>query len=585
MQTAGQEHLQSEGNKRFVRTQTLPAVRGNILDRNGASLALSAPVKSLYVSPLSFAQMPSAIQLANLSHQLGVPADELQQALEQGNNNFIKKYRLTTQQIDLLAQSVVVLPDDEQLAKIAQLSGMEVGKLKEQLLRIDRDFVYLKRHLPIEVADEIAQLGIKGLAFQQETKRHYPMGNLFAQIVGFTNIDGQGQEGLELAHDKMLHGVDGSRVVLRDSKGNIVDNLDSPHNVNPQDGETLQLALDQRIQSIAYTELNKAVTYHQAKAGSAIVLDAKTGEILAMVNSPSFDPNNPADAKPEHRKNRSVSDMIEPGSTMKPFPVAKALDDKKIGIHSWFNTESFKIGPATVKDTHPYPSLDVRGIIQKSSNVGTSKISALYQPKELYDFYRELGIGSRTRAGLSGETAGRLRNWETWKPIEQATMSFGYGLQMSLLQLARAYTVFTADGKLMPVSIKKQNTPPRGEQVISPETAKAMREIMVSVTEKGGTGTRGAVEGFDVAAKTGTAQKLVNKRYVNNLHSATFVGFAPAQNPRVIVAVNIDEPRANGYYGGVVAGPVFQSIMKGSLNLLGVPPTKPIDEKASTESK
>ncbi|MBF0804321.1 MULTISPECIES: penicillin-binding protein 2 [unclassified Neisseria] len=532
LQTTQHEFLKNQGDQRFVRTVALPASRGTITDRNGATLALSAPTESLYAVPSGMEIQPSAAQIEQLSALIGVP----------------------------------------------------VATIEERLAKKDKDFIYLKRQLNKETADKVAALGIKGLAFQQETKRHYPMGNLFAHVIGFTNIDGKGQEGLELAREDELRGENGAKVVLRDNKGNIVDSLDSPRNRDPQNGSDMVMSLDQRIQALAYEELNKAVAHHRAKAGSAVVLDAQTGEILALVNSPAYDPNHPGSADSSQRRNRAVTDMLEPGSAMKPFPIAKALDSGKANIHSRFNTHPYKIGPATVRDTRVYPSLDVRGIMQKSSNVGTSKLSAMFKPEEMYTFYQSLGVGRRMHSGFPGESPGMLRKWQNWRPIEQATMSFGYGLQMSLLQLARAYTVITSDGELLPMSFEKQEAPPKGEQIIKPETARAVRNIMVSVTEKGGTGTMGAVDGFDVGAKTGTARKLVNGRYASNKHVATFVGFAPAESPRVIVAVSIDEPTANGYYGGVVAGPVFKGIMGGSLNILGVSPTKPLKETPTIQT-
>ena len=303
-----------------------------------------------------------------------------------------------------------------------------------------------------------------------------------------------------------------------------------------------------------------------------MVLDAQTGEILALVNLPDFDPNQPGGADIALRRNRAVTDMIEPGSAMKPFPIAKALDSGKVNENMVFNTNTYNIGPATVRDTHNYPSLTLRGIMQKSSNVGVSKLSAMFKPEEMHDFYKSVGFGRRMHSGFPGESPGLVRDWRNWRPIEQATMSFGYGMQLSLLQLARAYTVLTTDGRLMPVSLEKLDAAPVGERILKPETAQAMRKIMVSVTEQGGTGRSGAVEGFNVAAKTGTAQKVIGRGYARDKHIGTFVGFAPAENPRVIVAVTIDEPRANGYYGGVVAGPVFKNIMSGSLNILGVRP-------------
>lgn len=528
LQTVTYNFLKEQGDNRIVRTQTLPATRGTVSDRNGAVLALSAPTESLYAVPKDMEEMPTAAQLEHLSELIDVPVDVLRSKLDQKNKSFI----------------------------------------------------WIKRQLDHKLAEEVEALGLKHFAFQKELKRHYPMGNLFAHVIGFTDIDGKGQEGLELSLEDSLHGEDGAEVVLRDRQGNIVDSLDSPRNKAPKNGKDIILSLDQRIQTLAYEELNKAVEYHQAKAGTVVVLDARTGEILALANTPAYDPNRPGRADSEQRRNRAVTDMIEPGSAIKPFVIAKALDAGKTDLNERLNTQPYKIGPSPVRDTHVYPSLDVRGIMQKSSNVGTSKLSARFGAEEMYDFYHELGIGVRMHSGFPGETAGLLRNWRRWRPIEQATMSFGYGLQLSLLQLARAYTVLTHDGELLPVSFEKQAVAPKGKRVIKASTAKKVRELMVSVTEAGGTGTAGAVDGFDVGAKTGTARKLVNGRYVDNKHVATFIGFAPAKNPRVIVAVTIDEPTANGYYGGVVTGPPFKKIMGGSLNILGVSPTKPLTAAA-----
>nr|BAI66128.1 penicillin binding protein 2 [Neisseria gonorrhoeae] len=528
LQTVTYNFLKEQGDNRIVRTQALPATRGTVSDRNGAVLALSAPTESLFAVPKEMKEMPSAAQLERLSELVDVPVDVLRNKLEQKGKSFI----------------------------------------------------WIKRQLDPKVAEEVKALGLENFAFEKELKRHYPMGSLFAHVIGFTDIDGKGQEGLELSLEDSLHAGEGAEVVLRDREGNIVDSLDSPRNKAPQNGKDIILSLDQRIQTLAYEELNKAVEYHQAKAGTVVVLDARTGEILALVNTPAYEPNKPGQADSEQRRNRAVTDMIEPGSAMKPFTIAKALDSGKVDATDTFNTLPYKIGSATVQDTHVYPTLDVRGIMQKSSNVGTSKLSAMFTPKEMYDFYHDLGVGVRMHSGFPGETAGLLRSWRRWQKIEQATMSFGYGLQLSLLQLARAYTVLTHDGELLPVSFEKQAVAPKGKRVIKASTAKKVRELMVSVTEAGGTGTAGAVDGFDVGAKTGTARKLVNGRYVDYKHVATFIGFAPAKNPRVIVAVTIDEPTANGYYSGVVAGLPFKKIMGGSLNILGISPTKPLTAAA-----
>lgn len=532
LQTVTYNFLKNQGDNQIVRTQSLPAARGTISDRNGAVLALSAPTESLYAVPKDMEEMPTGAQLEQLSGLVDVPVDVLRNKLEQKGKSFI----------------------------------------------------WIKRQLDPKVAEEVKALGLENFVFEKELKRHYPMGNLFAHVIGFTDIDGKGQEGLELSLEDSLHGEDGAEVVLRDRQGNIVDSLDSPRNKAPQNGKDIILSLDQRIQTLAYEELNKAVEYHQAKAGTVVVLDARTGEILALANTPAYDPNRPGHADSEQRRNRAVTDMIEPGSAIKPFVIAKALDAGKTDLNERLNTQPYKIGPAQVRDTHVYPSLDVRGIMQKSSNVGTSKLSARFSSKEMYDLYHSLGIGVRMHSGFPGESAGVLRDWRKWRPIEQATMSFGYGLQLSLLQLARAYTVLTHDGVLLPVSFEKQAVAPQGKRIFKASTARQVRELMVSVTEPGGTGTAGAVDGFDVGAKTGTARKLVNGRYVDYKHVATFIGFAPAKNPRVIVAVTIDEPTANGYYGGVVTGPVFKQVMGGSLNILGVSPTKPLTNVAAVKT-
>lgn len=532
LQTVTYNFLKNQGDNQIVRIQSLPAARGTISDRNGAVLALSAPTESLYAVPKDMEEMPTGAQLEQLSGLVDVPVDVLRNKLEQKGKSFI----------------------------------------------------WIKRQLDPKVAEKIDALGLKHFAFEKELKRHYPMGSLFAHVIGFTDIDGKGQEGLELSLEDSLHGEDGAEVVLRDRQGNIVDSLDSPRNKAPQNGKDIILSLDQRIQTLAYEELNKAVEYHQAKAGTVVVLDARTGEILALANTPAYEPNKPGQADSEQRRNRAVTDMIEPGSAIKPFVIAKALDADKTNLNERLNTQPYKIGPAQVRDTHVYPSLDVRGIMQKSSNVGTSKLSARFSSKEMYDLYHSLGIGVRMHSGFPGESAGVLRNWRKWRPIEQATMSFGYGLQLSLLQLARAYTALTHDGVLLPVSFEKQAVAPQGKRIFKTSTARQVRELMVSVTEPGGTGTAGAVDGFDVGAKTGTARKLVNGRYVDYKHVATFIGFAPAKNPRVIVAVTIDEPTANGYYGGVVTGPVFKQVMGGSLNILGVSPTKPLTNVAAVKT-
>lgn len=616
MHTVAHERLTAEGNKRVVRYVNLPASRGEIVDRNNVTLALSVSTHSLYAIPseanLSKSEvaklsdlldMPSEIitNRLNIKNHMSLLASDLSEAKIQeikalkleGLDFRRDKYDEDVYSLFARPNKIESLPQYAELQLLAEILNRDVRE-KKKLVTVDMlsegmqkkgDFIFLKRQLEEDVVQQIKDLNIKGLAFQQEYKRNYPLGNMFAHIIGYTNIDGEGQEGLERALEDQLQGQNGQKVVWRDKRGNVVDYPDAESNREAQNGQDVQLSLDRRIQTLAHDALKQTMQHHRAKAGSVVVLDAQTGEVLAMVNAPDYDPNKRGNSDPAHRRNRSVTDMIEPGSTFKPFSVAKALDDGKIRINQVFDTHPYHIGPATVKDTHVYPSLDVKGIIQKSSNVGTSKISAMYKPQEMHDFYSSIGIGKRGGSGFPGESKGKLRPWKTWVPIEQATMSFGYGLQVSLLQLARAYTVLTADGKLMPISFKKQTGMPIGEQIIKPETARMMRKIMVSVTEPGGTGTAGAVAGFDVGAKTGTALKYQKgKGYTDKKYMATFVGFAPAQNPRIIVAVNIDEPSVNGFYGGTVAGPLFKNVMQGSLNILGVQPTHYADSKTTIET-
>lgn len=545
LQTADKDKLMQESDKRMIATEVLHAQRGSITDRNGTLLAFSVPTETLYATPY---------------------------ILERVRTN----PRPSPKQKDALAQ----LPQN--IAKLAAVLEMTPEELQAKLALTAENknrAVMLKRHMSKEMSDAVKGISIPGLYTEEESQRHYPMGSLFSQTIGFNNIDDKGQEGLERANNALLAGKDGSRVVLRDNLHNFVDTVDSEQNRPAVNGANLVLSLDSRIQALAADTLAKTVAYHNAVSGSAIVLDAKTGEVLAMVNVPTFDANHPGESDPAARRNRVVTDMIEPGSTMKPFTIAQALDAGKVAPNTVLNTNSYAIGPAVVRDTHNYPSLSITGVMQKSSNVGASKLSAMFGREEVYNYYKHLGMGQSTASGFPGESGGFVRPWQKWYPIDQATMSFGYGIQMTLLQLVRGYTVFTNDGALLPITYHKLERAPQGEPVIKPQTARQIRAMMTTVTEAGGTGTAAAIPGFDVAGKSGTAQKYVNGRYADNEHSAIFAGFAPAQNPRVIVAVYLDTPRANGYYGGKAAGPAFRDIMAGTLNILGVPPTKAVSAK------
>ena len=530
LQVVQQDFLQNQGEARFRRALVLEANRGLIADRNGEPLAISTPVQSIWASPEDMSP---------------VPADKL--------------------------------------AALGKLLDMPVAELNAKFADKTREFVYLKRQVSPQLAQQVMALEIPGIAKQQEYRRYYPAGEMLSHVIGFTGVDGKGQEGLELTREKMLAGKHGSRTVLKDRRGHIVEDLAVIE--PPRDGQTLTLSIDKRIQYLAYRELTAVMVTNKAKAGGVVVLDAQTGEVLALANTPSYNPNNRAVLEPEMRRNRAVVDMFEPGSTMKPFPVSMVLDAGKITPNTLFDTRPYTIGPATVRDTHPNPTLTVTGIIQKSSNVGSSKIAAMFPPEDMWTFYRKSGFGQSPQSGFPGESPGRLRDWQTWRPIEQATMSFGYGVAVSLLQLARAYTIFTHDGALLPLSFTKLAAPNPGRPVIRPDTAKKMRDMMITVTEQGGTATRAQVLGYHVGGKSGTARKLVGGRYAADKHIGLFVGFAPATRPRLIVAVMIDEPGAGFYYGGTVAGPAFSNIMAGSLRIMGVEPDAPSNNTLIPEQK
>lgn len=516
-----QAELDARDKQDSITTFKLMAYRGSIFDRRNVSLASDKPVEAL-------------------SADLG----------------WMREQKMPTQ---------------EQLEALSKLIGEPVGNIADKLAS-DKQSVYIKRGLALETVNEIRALNIGGLFFSREYTRSYSNPEMFSQILGFTDVDNKGLEGLELVRDDELTGQMGKRFLRRGNQG---DYLDSLGNIEAIPGKDLVLSLDTRIQMVAFNALKAAVEHHQAASASAVVLDARTGEILAMANYPSFDNHNQGGTSdPETRRNRAISDMVEPGSVVKPFAVAQALDAGKVRTGTVLDTDPYVVQGKLISDTHHYPSLDMRGIIQKSSNVGSSKLSALFSPAEVHDFYHRLGFDVSTHLGLPGESSGKLHPWEKWRALDQAVMSYGYGLQLSLLQLARSYTVFTNNGKILPVSLIKQEFAPSGTEVINAQTARDVAAMMVSVTEEGGTGRAGAVPGYQVAAKTGTARKAVAGGYAQDKHIALFAGFAPAHAPRAIVAVMVDESKRHGYYGGAVAGPVFKEIMGGTLSGLGVPPSE-----------
>ena len=522
LQGVNKDFLRMKGEARYSRVINLNSNRGKITDRNHEPLAISSPVESVAANP--------------------------------------REAEINPQQMSRLAQLLMVKPAELQ------------KKFDEE-----RDFVYLKRQLSPETAEKVLRLDIPGVFLQREYRRYYPYGEETAQVLGITDLDDKGQEGIELAYNGQLTGVDGSRRVLKDRRGNIIEGVESIR--TPQEGQDITLAIDRNIQYLAYRELSEAMLENRAKAGAAVVLDAKTGEILALVNQPSYNPNKRSkNMQSGLTRNRVMTDTFEPGSTMKPFTAAFALESGNYKPDTLINTDGGKmsIGPATIHDAHGVGTVTVSQVIQKSSNVGSAKMALSLTPEYMYGSLAKLGFGKAPQSGFPGEVSGRLRPYQTWRPIEQATMSYGHGISVSLLQLARAYTVFTSDGELKNVSLLKLEQAPEGQRVLSARTALAVRAMLETAVLPGGTAPRAQVLGYRVAGKTGTAHKLDSRgAYAPDRYIASFVGFAPVSDPRLIIAVMIDEPSAGQYFGGTVAAPVFSRIMTGALRMLAVSPDMP----------
>ncbi len=522
--------LQQKGESRYSRVLEISAHRGMITDRHGDPLAISTPVESVWASPADVNAKPS--QLKKLEKLIGLDTGELR----------------------------------------TRLAGprRDAGSGEQEPAR--RDFVYLKRHLSPEIAAKVVELNIPGVFLKREYRRYYPTGELTAHVLGFTDVDDRGQEGLELAWQDDLAGKPGSRRVIKDRKGHIVEDVESIR--APRSGQNVALSIDNKIQYLAYRELKQAMEANKAKAGGIVVLDARTGEALALVNLPTYNPNNRMTMRGEQARNRALTDIFEPGSTLKPFTVAAALETGGITPDTVFDTApgTFSIGRATIRDAHKESALTVAQVIQKSSNIGSAKIALSLSPQTLWEMLSDAGFGAATGSGFPGEVSGKLRPYRTWRPIEQATMSYGHGIAVSLLQLARAYMLFSGEGELKPVSLLRLDTPPEGKRVISRETARAVSRMLEMVAQPGGTALQAQVSGYRVAGKTGTAHKLEGGRYAKDRYLSTFVGYAPASSPRFIIAVMLDEPSAGRYFGGVVAAPVFSRIMAEVLRMRNVPP-------------
>jgi cell division protein FtsI (penicillin-binding protein 3) len=453
---------------------------------------------------------------------------------------------------------------------------MDAEEVKSRLFDTTRDFVYLKRLLPPDQVEKVVSLNLPGVSLQREYRRYYPAGDEAAQTLGFTGQDDNGQEGMELALQEQLAGKPGSQRVIKDNHGYIVEDAGSLHVSKP--GRDIVLSLDSNLQHIAYRELENAVRQHRAKSGAVVILDSRSGEVLALANYPGFNPNNRNNVSSKAMRNRAITDLFEPGSTLKPFTVAMAIEMKKVRSSTVINTEHgvFSLNNKKIHDAHPQSMMTVAQVIQQSSNVGAAKIALMLKSETMWQGLSESGFGAETGSNFPGEAPGKLRDPKTWRPIEQATMAYGHGMSVNLLQLARAYTIFANDGELKPVSLLKLDSPPTGKKVFSERTTRELLGMMEMVVLPGGTAPLAQVAGYRVAGKTGTAHKLEDGHYVDH-YVASFVGLAPVSNPRLVVAVMIDDPEGANYYGGEVAAPVFSKVTGAALHALNVPNDAPLD--------
>ena len=520
VQVLNADFYQRQGEKRYVHAEAVPATRGRVLDRHGQLLAASVPALDIAVNPQALQATPAQRQA---------------------------------------------------LARLAGLSAREL----ERKLGSSARFVYLQRgadaaHKPALLA--LVKDGVKGLTLKDSWRRSYPEGEAAAQLVGFTDIEQNGLEGIERSFQAQLRGRDGQRAVVRDRLGQVIEHIGEPDEPTP--GRDVQLSIDARLQTTAYQRLRDAVKAHNARSGSVVMLDALTGEVLVLANYPSYQPERRENLTGAQLRNRALTDIFEPGSTVKPFTVALALDKGLARPQSRYDTGAghITITGSTIRDSKPHGVMTVAEILQKSSNVGTVKLAMQMQPREMWTLFAKLGMGSKPELDFPGVATGRLRPYKTWRPIEQATMSYGYGLSASLLQIARAYTVFANDGQLLPVSLVKRDSPPVGQPVITPATATALRQMLQLSAGPGGTAPKAQTIGYSVGGKTGTARKQEGRSYSTDKYRAWFVGLAPVSQPRLIVAVMLDEPRKGVYYGGEVAAPLFSQIVQQSLRQMGVAP-------------
>ncbi|MEN8260954.1 MAG: penicillin-binding transpeptidase domain-containing protein [Pseudomonadota bacterium] len=519
LQVLNKQFLQQQGNQRHVAVVSVPAYRGKILDRNGEPLAISSPVQTVGVDRKNFKA------------------------------------------------------DEESLRKLAALLAKPLSQVRKAVSAANGPrFLYLKRQVDPALANRIKNLQMSGIYFEREFRRFYPAGEVTAHLLGFTDIEDQGQEGIESAYNKVLMAVAGEKRVIRDGNRDIIENVENIR--SPVPGRDVVLSIDQRLQYLAYRELKAAVIEHKARAGSLVMLDARTGEVLAVVNQPSLNPNSRKNRRPERYRNRAITDVFEPGSTIKPFVIACALEAGMIRPDTVIDTRPgfFRVGRKRVRDIHNYGVIDITRILQKSSNVGVSKIALGLDPEVLWSFYRRLGFGVAVGTDFPSEASGSLSNYEDWSPFVQATLSYGYGLSSSSLHLARAFSALANDGEMPSVSLLRRNQPPAFTRVMSAQTARIVKQMLETVVTREGTAYRARVAGYRVAGKTGTVKKISGGGYSNDQYLALFAGMAPASDPRLVLLVVIDEPRGGAYYGGTVAAPVFASVMSGALRLLGIAP-------------
>jgi cell division protein FtsI (penicillin-binding protein 3) len=517
LQVLRKDFYQDQGDARFLREVPIPAYRGNITDRNGEPLAVSTPVISLWADPGRLLEAPDRI--GELAAAMNVDEAGLRERLEQ---------------------------------------------------RREREFVYLERHLSPQKAQRVLDLELPGVNSQREFKRYYPAGEVFGHVLGFTNIDDRGQEGLELAFDHWLAGTPGSKRVIRDRRGRVVETVEQAK--APKPGQDLTLSLDRRLQYLAYRELAAAMLEHKASAGSVVVLDVASGEVLAMVNQPSFNPNNRARATTARMRNRATIDVFEPGSVIKPFTVAAALESGRFDARSIIDTSPGTLAVANhvVRDVHSYGRLDLAGILAKSSNVGATRLAQGMSSEHLWDMYRRFGFGQPTGSGFPGEAPGSLPDPKRWGPVERATLSYGYGLSTTVLQLAQGFAALANGGRMRaPSFVHGSNNP--STAVIDPILAEQVKAMLETVTAPGGTALRANVEHYQVAGKTGTARKIGSSGYEAR-YISVFAGYAPAEQPQIACVVVIDEPKGGQYYGGAVAAPVFSRVVGGALRLFDIPP-------------